>query len=163
DAYTLALAGITAPRTEIGSDRLQPGSIAKIVAGYFASAAFSQLAPETKRTRRNILERFREQHGGKQVELLRREHIVAMIAAKAATPSASRNLLNTLRVLMQYAIEIGIRTDDPTIGVKHAKIRSSGYRTWSDEDIAKFEAAHQPGTRARLALALLLYTMQRRG
>jgi hypothetical protein len=99
DAYKLALAGITAPRTTIGSDRLQSGSVAKVVAGYLASVAFNALAPETKRTRRNILERFREQHGEKQVKLLRREHIVAMIEAKAATPSASRNLLNTLRVV----------------------------------------------------------------
>jgi integrase len=162
DAYALALAGITAPRTDIGSDRLQPGSVAKVVAGYLASAAFNHLAPETKRTRRNILERFREQHGEKQVALLRREHIMAMVAAKAETPSASRNLLNTLRVLMQYAIELGIRSDDPTLGVKHAKIRSKGYRTWTEDDINKFEAAHPLGSRARLALALLLYTMQRR-
>lgn len=163
DAYKLALAGITAPRTTIGSDRLQSGSVAKVVAGYLASAAFNALAPETKRTRRNILERFREQHGEKQVKLLRREHIVAMIEAKAATPSASRNLLNTLRVLIQYSIMIGIRTDDPTLGVKHAKIKSHGYRTWSEDDIARFEAAHPLGSRARLALALLLYTVQRRG
>ena len=145
DAYKLALAGITAPRTTIGSDRLQSGSVAKVVAGYLASAAFNALAPETKRTRRNILERFREQHGEKQVKLLRREHIVAMIEAKAATPSASRNLLNTLRVLIQYSIMIGIRTDDPTLGVKHAKIKSHGYRTWSEDDIARFRSRSPAG------------------
>ena len=164
DAHARALAGLAAATPEpIGSGRLQAGSVAKVVAGYLGSAPFHALAPETKRTRRNILERFREQHGDKQVALLQRQHIAAMVAAKAATPSASRNLLAVLRLLMRYAIEIGIRTDDPTLGVKHAKIKSDGYETWSEDNIAQYEAAHPPGSKARLALALLLYTVQRRG
>jgi integrase len=39
---------------------------------------------------------------------------------------------------------------------------AQGFRTWTEEDIAAFEARHPAGTRARLALALLLYTAQRR-
>lgn len=47
-------------------------------------------APDTRRTRRNILERWRVEHGEKRVALLAREHIARMVAAKAATPSATR-------------------------------------------------------------------------
>jgi len=53
-------------------------------------------------------------------------------------------------------------TDDPTRGIRGAKINSDGYRTWSEADIEAFEARHPVGSRARLALALLLYTAQRR-
>ena len=42
------------------------------------------------------------------------------------------------------------------------KIKTDGYRTWSEQDIAAFEASHPIGSRARLAFALLLYTAQRR-
>ena len=42
------------------------------------------------------------------------------------------------------------------------KQRSGGIYTWSEADIANFEAKHPIGSRARLALALLLYTAQRR-
>src|SRR5215468_615915 len=45
---------------------------------------------------------------------------------------------------------------------KRIKIKTEGFRTWSEEDIARFEAAHSIGTKARLAFALLLYTAQRR-
>lgn len=38
-----------------------------------------------------------------------------------------------------------------------------GFGTWAEDDIAKFEATWAKGTRERLALALLLYTGQRRG
>jgi hypothetical protein len=40
------------------------------------------------------------------------------------------------------------------------KIRTDGYRTWTDDDIAAFEAKHQVESRARLAL--LLHAEQRR-
>jgi hypothetical protein len=40
-------------------------------------------------------------------------------------------------------------------------MKTQGFRTWTEEDIAAFEATHPIGTRARLALALLLYTAGR--
>lgn len=38
----------------------------------------------------------------------------------------------------------------------------SGYHTWTPEEVRQFEARHPVGTKARLALALLLFTGQRR-
>jgi integrase len=162
DSYQLALVGDTAPRIEIGSSRTKPGTIAALTVAYFNSLAFHCLAPETKRTRRNILERFRTEHGDKRVAFLQRGHIEKMVVAKAATPASARNFLNTIRSLLQFAVESGVRPDNPAVGVKRVKIRTDGYRTWTEDDIAAFEAKHQVGSRARLALALLLYTGQRR-
>jgi integrase len=47
-------------------------------------------------------------------------------------------------------------------GVRGPKFRSAGFYSWTEDDIAAFEAKHPVGTRARLAFALLLYTAQRR-
>jgi integrase len=159
-AYAAALAN--AAPIVIGAERVKAGTVAAIIATYLASAEFAGLAPESRRTRRNIMERFRETHGEKPVALIERQHVQAIVDAKAATPSAARNLLAMIRILMQAAIKAGIRADDPTIGVKRAKIRTDGFATWEEGDIAAFEAAHPVGTRARLALALLLGTGQRR-
>jgi len=95
--------------------------------------------------------------------MLQREHFQRMLNAKAGTPSAARNFLNTLRVLMSLAVEIGWRSDDPTVGTKRPKIKTIGWRTWTEEDIAAFEARHPIGTMARLAMGLMLFTGQRRG
>jgi integrase len=160
DAYQAALAG--APRVVVGAYRHKPGTVATLVLAYMHSPAFFALADETKRTRRNILQNLVREHGDKRVALLHREHVQQMVSAKTTTPFAARNFLNTLRALMVFAVEAGIRDDDPTLGVKRAKARSDGFRTWSEDDIAAFEAKHPIGTRARLALALLLYTAQRR-
>ncbi|MEJ0061499.1 MAG: tyrosine-type recombinase/integrase [Terricaulis sp.] len=43
------------------------------------------------------------------------------------------------------------------------RAKTDGFPTWSEGDIEKFEKKWERGTRERLALALLLYTGQRRG
>jgi integrase len=160
-AYRAALTG-EAPRVEIGARRTLPGTVNAAVVSFLNSSTFQALAEETRRTRRNILERFRLEHGDRRFAVLQKEHIQRMVAAKAVTPSAARNFLNTLRSLMAHCITVGMRADDPTIGVKRAPIKTAGYRTWTEEDISAFEAKHPLGSRARLALALLIYTAQRR-
>ena len=71
-------------------------------------------------------------------------------------------LLKMLRILIAFAVDDGWRRDNPTIGVKRQRSTGEGWCTWSTEDVARFNASWAPGTRARLALKLLLCTGQRR-
>ncbi len=66
-----------------------------------------------------------------------------------------------LSKIMTYAIEIGIRADNPFAGLKPYRLGT--YHTWTDAEIAQFERRWPLGTRERLAFALLLYTGQRSG
>ena len=65
-------------------------------------------------------------------------------------------------MLMQFAIFINMRGDDPTLGIKTLKVRSAGFLTWGEDQIAAYRQKHALGTKARLALELLLNTGQRR-
>jgi integrase len=121
------------------------------------------LAPQSQRTYRHILEHFREEYGDDPVALLRPEHVKAMIDAKAATPTSANKFRKLLLVLMRLAVEKGWRKDNPVAGVRGIRNKSQGFQTWSEDYIAQFEAKHGIGTKARLAMALLLYTGQRRG
>jgi hypothetical protein len=47
----------------IGASRAKDGTVAAIVGKYLASVGFTNLADETRRTRRNILQRFRSLPG----------------------------------------------------------------------------------------------------
>jgi integrase len=158
-AYELAK---DSSRLEIGARRVRAGSVAAAVTCYFGSLAFATLAETSRTTRRRILERFREEHGDKSIATLARAHVERMVNAKVATPGSALNFLVALRGLMRHAINVGLRVDDPTSGVRGPKFRSAGFYTWTEEDIAAFESKHPLGTRARLAFALLLYTAQRR-
>jgi integrase len=160
DAYQAARDGT--PRIEVGANRSRPGTVAAAVSGYFGSMAFANLAESTQRTRRQILERFRGEHGGNGIATLGRKHIEKMMDAKGKTPGYALNFLAALRALMRHAVGVGLRSDDPTVGVRGPKFKSAGFYTWNEDDIAAFEARHPVGGQARLAMALLLYTAQRR-
>jgi integrase len=132
------------------------------VAAYYAGAEYKNLAPITKATYRHEIEKLRREHADKRVAALERKHVKRLIAEKAHTPGAANKLLRTLRMLMRFGVEIELRKDDPTFAIKKLKIRNGGFRAWDEQHITAFEAAHEVGTRARLAFALLLYTAQRR-
>jgi integrase len=159
-AYQAALADT--PPLEIGASRTVAGTVNAVVIGYFGSAAFQNLAPASQRQYRGILERLRREHGDKRIATLERRNVVALLNAKTATPAAARDLLYCLRVLVRYAIDIGLRDNDPTAGIKIPKSKTEGFQTWSEEDIATFEAHYPIGSKPRLALELLLQSAQRR-
>jgi integrase len=85
-----------------------------------------------------------------------------MMAARSDQPTTANDLRKVLRVMMQHAIEIGLRQDDPTRETKAIRVKSDGFHSWTEEEIAQYERLHPIGSRARLAFALLLYTGQRR-
>jgi len=66
-AYQAALDGVTLPKPEITAPRTTPGTVDWLVSAYLSSATFKALAPETQRTRANILENFRKEKGGNRI------------------------------------------------------------------------------------------------
>jgi integrase len=149
-------------RIEIGVSRTKPGTVAALVAHYYRSAEFLSLKASTQSTYKSIIDPFRDEHGDKHVALLKRRHVKELLAAKASTPTAANNFLKRLRQLMVFALDIGMRVDDPTVGVKPFPIRSLGHPPWSAADIEAYRRTHPSGTRPRLAMELALCTMARR-
>src|SRR5215475_10059236 len=156
--YEKAMAG---PRTAIGAGRIKPGSVAAVVAEYLDSQQFfGSKSAGTQRMRRGILERFRAAYGERPMALLPAEWIEALLDSKP--PHAARSWLVTLRSLCQFALKRRYLRVDPTANIKQRAIKGDGFHTWTEEEIAQFEAHHPVGTKPRLALALLLFTAQRR-
>jgi integrase len=159
-AYDQALAGQPAP---IGAERVKPGTLRALAVSYFASPQFRTTRPSTQYTYRNVIDRLCSEHGDKRVALLQREHVIKLVAARAHTPGTANALRCSLRALMRHAVEIGLRSDDPTRDVrKIPTAKGEGYHSWTEAEITQFEQHHPAGSRARLAFALLLYTGQRR-
>src|SRR5215831_14674579 len=156
--YEKAMSGA---RTAIGAGRVKAGSVAAVVAEYLDSRQFfGSKSAGTQRMRRGILERFRAAYGDRPFALLPPEWIEALLDSKP--PHAARSWLATLRSLCRFAVKRRYLRTDPTANIKLASVKGDGFHTWTEDEIAQFEAHHSVGTKPRLALALLLYTAQRR-
>ena len=158
-AYEQALAG---QPLQIGGARTNPGTVRALAVSYFHSSDFRSLKLSSQAIYRGVIDRFCIQYGDNRVAGLKREHVVKLMAARTEKPVAANNLRKMLRAMMKHAVEIGLRADDPTRDVRAIRVKSDGFHSWNDDEIAQFEKRHPSGTPARLALALLLYTGQRR-
>ena len=162
--YAAALERVQAEAGNVGAaKRTLPGSFSALCVSYYGSPEFRGLKASTQTVRRNIIERFRAEHGHRMLKDLQRAHIRHIIGAKANIPQAANNLLKVLRVMLDYAVSINMTAHNPAVGVKRYASKGEGIHAWSEAEVAQFEAHHPIGSKPRLALALLLYTAQRRG
>ena len=164
-ALEKARADATPPKiAAIGARKIIPRSFNDLAVSFYGSAQFAGYQPETKKTHRHIIERVRAAHGDMPASRMTKGDIDAMMARLAAKPASANKRLKTLKVLMKYAEDAGFiaKGSNPTAEVKRYRHKHVGARSWSEEEIAQYEAKHASGTTPRLALALLLYTAQRR-
>ena len=158
-AYEQALSG-SEPK-EVGANRTKPGTVNAAIVGYYQCLAFRETALGTQVLRRRILERFRAAHGDKHIATLPPEFIRRML--DRMKPGAARNWLKTLRALLEFAVAEGFRADNPARDIKLAKMKVKHHRPWTDAELDQYERTHPIGSKARLAFALGLYTIQRTG
>jgi hypothetical protein len=159
EAYQQALAA--APLAIGASKRSRPGSISAAIADYYGSQAFRSLTGGTPVSRRAILEKFRSSHGHLPLASVPKDFVVALI--DTMTVHEAKNWVTAVRHFAKWALERKLLRNDPTLGIQIKRPKSDGFHTWDEAEIAVFEAHWPIGSKPRLALALGLYTAQRRG
>jgi integrase len=82
---------------------------------------------------------------------------------KAGKPGAANNRRKYLSSMFCWAVEQGLMRSNPAREVRRVAYATAGSHTWSVDEVLQFEARHPIGTKARLALALMLYLGVRRG
>lgn len=143
-------------RKPIGIDRNHQDSVARWVALYLESATFAVLAPDTRRTRRNLLERFRRKNGERSAVTLDQDTIEAMVGK--LSPVVARNFLKALRPWLKWCVKQKLRKDNPALAVEKPHYKTDGYNTWPETYVEKYRKQHPVGTKARLAFELLVNT-----
>jgi integrase/recombinase XerD len=161
-AYHAALSQIDTEEKRKKYQSPAKGSFGYVCLAYYASATFKALDPSTQDWRRHALEVICENHGDKAVSSLQSRHIRKLRDELADQPATSKKRLKALRALFRWAIEEDEAPHDPTFGVKAISYQEKGHHTWTLEEVQAFERRHPIGTKARLAMALMLYTTCRR-
>jgi integrase len=82
---------------------------------------------------------------------------------KVDKPGAANNRKKYLSAMFGWAVRQRIMRANPARDAERASYATDGFHTWTVDEVRQFEARHPIGTKARLALALLLFTGARRG
>lgn len=139
-----------------------PGSFEAIVQGYYKSKAWADLEPRTQRIRRKFLDEMIGNAGDVPAKAITAAVIRRKVESMAETPEQANAVLKTLRQVFRWAVDDEQIPTNPAAAVPYLKSNGDGFHSWTEEEVAAFEQRHPVGTRARLAMALLLYTGLRR-
>lgn len=136
-------------------------SLSALIDAYKQSPQWARLKPATQRQRDNIFVRIKKVSGYLPASEI--DPILIKKTRDSLGPGAAKHYVQSLRGVFQWAVEIGRLASDPTASVKVARPKTDGFHTWTDAEIAQYEAKWPIGTKQRLWMALLLYTGLRRG
>ncbi|MEM6624628.1 MAG: tyrosine-type recombinase/integrase [Pseudomonadota bacterium] len=143
---------------QVGSNRSEPGTLKALVASWKRTPQYLGWEDITRITYGRPAEEMCKKHGHKRVAHLQTRHVEALMADKAEKPTAANRRRKVLGMLLDHAISLGWRTDNPARNAKPYKIKSTGYHTWTEDEIGRFYARHEPGTTEHTAMTLMLYT-----
>lgn len=155
EAYNAALAGKKVEKKPTSTASLQ-----WLVDRYKESPAFAKLKPSTRRMRDNILKATCRNAGHNSFAKITRKHIETAMAEKK--PNAANNFRKVMSQLFTWAVKAGHLEVNPCDAASSIRVESDGHHTWTVEQVEQFRARHPLGTKARLALDLLLFVGLRR-
>ncbi len=91
-------------------------------------------------------------------DMLRR-HVLDMRDDLRETPGAQNEVVRAISAMFSWALENDIEgmQSNPASKIK-LLYSGDGFHTWTVEEVRQYEAAHPPGSKARLMLHLALYT-----
>ncbi|MCW3796914.1 tyrosine-type recombinase/integrase [Sphingomonas sp. BN140010] len=168
--YEACVAGLAAEPIAPGAEKAKAGSFDDLISRYYRSPDFLDPGERTQVVYRGVLERWRATVGGNgrrygegMVRDLAAHHVEAMMAKMLPHRTAANMLRKRLGALLKFAIRQGLVRDNPVTPTRPFKVEGGGFHTWTEAEIAAYEARHPVGSKARLALDLMLWTGQRGG
>jgi integrase len=162
----------TAARRPPGLEPAAAGTLGALAAQYFASTRFRALDAKSKTTRRLVIEHcLREPRrpgspslvANCPLEYVTAAAVMMLMDRKADKPGAANNRKKYLSAMFGWAVRQNLMKSNPARDAERAIYATSGFHTWTVDEVRQFEERHPIGTKARLALALLLFTGARRG
>lgn len=161
--YDACKQGLIAEPIIVGADRAKLGTFNDLISRYYRSPEFLNPGERTQIVYRGTIERWRAKYGTAMVRDLEPRHVGEMMAEMLPHRTAANMLRKRLRALMDFAILQGMAKTNPVVATKPYEVLGDGFHTWTEEEIEQYEARHPLGTKARLALDLMLLTGQRGG
>ncbi len=127
---------------------------------YKKSPYWNELQAATQKSYDRYLEYMRERAGKQDTQKFQRKHAIIIQQANSDRPRTANYILQVLSVLLEFAIDLGWRRDNPAKGIRKLK-GGEGHTPWPEWAITAFRTHATP--EARLLFELALGTGQRAG
>jgi integrase len=138
-------------------------TLGRAVLAYYTSTAFQVLGESRKRSRRLILNKIVDLSGHELVKLVTKATVQKGMDRRASTPAAANEFLKSIRAVLDYLVSVEEVKENPAKLVRYNVIHTEGFHIWTIDEVVQFIERHKAGSKAVLAMALLLFTGQRRG
>src|SRR6266436_1486512 len=139
---------------------------------YFAECAeYKRLDARTQHVRRQILESTFDEPIAPVSSKYFRDFPLSRMTADAVevlrdrkidTPESANARVKAMRQVYKFGVKKKLAPGNLARDVEYFKSGSTGFHPWTPEEVQQFEEYHPVGSKARLALALMLFTGQRR-
>jgi integrase len=166
--YRAAYEAATEAKPSIGP-RCPPRSVSDLLTRFYDTAGFKRGGDGWKRSRRQVLEAFRQEFGNDLVANFKPSHIDIILARKMEKDGrkggtqAAKRLREQLDMLFRFAVKLEWIASNPIERAEEIVHKAKGFYAWTEEDIAQFRERWPLGTKPRLAAELVLWTGARRG
>ena len=124
----------------------------------FYKLHFPNFQESTRADYRAVIEPLRKKHGSKRVAHLKVPHVMEIKADMAATPKQANKTLKRLSQMLDLAVKLQWRTDNPVKAVDRFSSATEGFHSWDEGEIARFYEVHPLVSPAHICMTLMLYT-----
>ncbi|MEO9648783.1 MAG: site-specific integrase [Roseobacter sp.] len=140
-------------------------AVAGLIDHYYRSAKFESLKPRTQKDYIKYLTRLETNAGSVAVKSIERKHVIAWRdqLAKSDGSHYANYFVRVLRVLLEYAIDIGEVKSNTAKGVNSLKYAKAKPQPWPKDKIEAARNARTHSDKTRLLFELLYCTGQRIG
>jgi integrase len=132
-----------------------PGSVADVIRDYKAGLDTSPLAEATKAGYRQTLAKIEDAWGKEPAAAITRQHLRKLVQGLADKRRQAKEYVKLWSIVLGHAVELGLRTDNPALGMR-VKRNPSRQSKWTPDQVTACCAAAVKAGRPSIALAIRL-------
>lgn len=143
-----------------------PQTLGELFHAYVAHLDIEQsrgkIAASTRRHYCRLLQQLVDRYGSAVLTSFEERDLLVMLDKHGPTANTFNNLLRAVKSIFAYAKKYHRLSPNPALGLEKINVVTDGFPEWEDEDIERFVATHPLGTKAYLAMMILMHLAPRR-
>jgi integrase len=145
---------------------IDPQTLGELFHAYVAHLDNEQsrgkIAVSTRQHYCRLLQQLVDRYGSAVLTSIEERDLLAMLDRHGPTANTFNNHLRAVKSIFAYAKKYHRLSPNPAQGLEKINITTDGFPEWEDADIERFVVKHPLGTKAYLALMLLMHVAPRR-